>query len=266
MLIDTHAHLNFPDYKKDLGQVVRRSVEAGVGKIICASSDLEKSKEAIRIARKYPGVVYASVGIHPQQTDPEANLSLKEQIGVLSKLAYEKEVVAIGECGLDYSPAPPGEKNRLREDQFFLFREQIKIGQKLNLPIIVHTRKAFDDTVQIISDRQSATSDQLYGVFHCYSAGKKGIGKVLPTGFFFGVDGNLTYDEGLQRVFYSIPLDRILLETDCPYLSPEPFRGQRNEPKNVRLIGECLAKVKGILFEKVAEQTSKNAINLFNLN
>ena len=269
MLIDTHAHLNFPDYKKDLDQVINRSMENGVTKIICVSSNLADSEEAIRLAKKHPGVIYAAVGIHPQQTDPGNNQSLKEQIDRLAKLATQKEVVAVGECGLDFSPAPPGEKDRTQEEQTFLFQEQIKIARKLNLALIIHSRKAFAETIRHIEpfahNPPPTTHNFLRGVFHCYSAGKKGIKKINQLGFYFGVDGNLTYDLGLQNTFRQIPLDEIILETDCPFLSPVPFRSQRNEPKNIKTIADFLSGLTDKPTQEVASQTSQNAINLFGI-
>lgn len=259
MLIDTHAHLNFKEYEENLDTVIERAVRANVKKIICVSSNLDDSKKAIAIANKYPGVVYATVGIHPQKTDPENKLTPEKQIGILANLAKEGKVVAVGECGLDYSPAPPGEENRDRKEQFFLFREQIKIAKKLKLPIIVHSRKAFEDTTHTIRDCHPFPP----GVFHCYSAGRKGIEIINRLGFYFGVDGNLTYDEGMQNVFRVIPIEKILLETDSPFLSPTPKRDQANEPANVKLIAICLASIKNTTLKEIENSTAKNALALF---
>lgn len=258
MLIDTHAHLNFPDFEKDLDEVVKRSIKAGVEKIICVSSNITDSKKAIEIARKYPKVIFASVGIHPQQTDPENRSTLINQIKQLGKLVIENIVVAIGECGLDFSPAPPPELDRPKDAQLYLFKEQIKLAQKLKLPVLIHSREAFTETIESLTKFKG-----LKGVFHCYSGGKKGIEKINQLGFLFGVDGNLTYDEGLQNVFKIIPLEKIVLETDSPFLAPIPFRGQRNEPAQIKIIAEFLAKIKEVSFEKVAQATTANAQKLF---
>jgi len=268
MLVDTHAHLNFKDFQKDIDLIVKRSIKNGVTKIICVSSNADESEKAIEIAQKYPGVVFTAVGIHPQQTDPNNPNSPKEQIKKLTKLVQQKEVVAIGECGLDYSPAPPSEKDRPKEEQFFLFKEQIKLALQSNKPIIIHSRKAFPDLIKLIESfcQEPKTKNQkLTGVFHCYSAGKKGVEKVNELGFLFGVDGNLTYDEGLQNVFRDVPLEKILLETDCPFLAPEPFRTQRSEPAHVKIIAKFLAKLKGESFEKVSQITTQNAEGLFKI-
>lgn len=262
MLVDTHAHLNFPDYKDDLDKVVKRAVKNGVTKIICVSSNAGESEEAIKIAQKYPRVVYPAVGIHPHQTDSETDFSPKEQIQKLNELVKNKEVMAIGEAGFDFSPAPPGEKDRSKEEQVFLFQKQIELALEVKLPILVHSREAFSDVIELLN---KYASPKLKGVLHCYSTGKRGIEKVNQLGFYFGVDGNLTYDPGLQNVFKQIPLEKILLETDCPFLAPEPLRGTRSEPAHVKIIAECLAKIKGVSFEKIAKITTQNAKDIFKI-
>lgn len=282
MLIDTHCHLNFPDFKGDLGQVIKNSLKAGVEKIICVSSNLADSKRAIEIAKQYPGIVYASPGIHPQETCLPAGRPIQNpdaisvQLDQLDKLVQTSRstIVAIGECGLDFSPAPPPEKDRTIDEQKELFIGQIKLAQKYNLPLIIHSRKSFNDVIAIIHNLSAAI--QLHGVFHCYTGGKSGIEKINQLGFYsdkkkraqrfyFGLDGNLTYDEGLQNVVKLLPLDKIILETDSPFLSPVPYRGQRNEPKNVTLVSECLAKLKDLNLEETAKITTNNAERLFNL-
>ncbi|MDO8551481.1 MAG: TatD family hydrolase [bacterium] len=261
-LIDTHCHLNFSDFKKDLDQVVKNALTNGVGKIICVSSNLADSQKAIDIVRHCPSVVYAAVGIHPQQTDPENTSSLDKQINILRELAQKKEVVAIGECGLDFAPAPRGEKERTPQEQQFLFEEQIKLATELNLPIIVHSRKAAEQTMDILKKYFSA-SNKSNGVWHFYSGGKSKIKEVVNMGFYFGIDGNITYEEGIQNVISEIPLEKIILETDSPFLTPKPYRGLRNTPANVKIIAESLACLQGVSFEKVCQTTSHNAQTLF---
>ncbi len=264
-LIDTHAHLNFPDYQDDLEKVINRSLEKGVKKIICVSSNLADSIKAIAISKEYSGVVYAAVGIHPHQTDFQEKLSVKEQIRELKNLAKKRGIIAVGECGLDFSPAPPMEKNRPEKEQIFLFKKQIEIALDLGVPILVHSRKTFPQVMAILKKYHQSSKGQLKGILHCFSAGRKAIRQIEEIGFYFGLDGNLTYDVGLQNVVKEIPLEKILLETDCPFLSPEPYRGLRNEPKNVRIIAEFLAKTKGITFKNVARITTQNAKNLLKI-
>ncbi len=260
MLIDTHAHLNSPVFQEDLDEVIKKAQDVGVEKIICASSSVGNSEKAIEIAKKYPGIILAGCGIHPQQTDPENPDSIETQIKKLENLLDNKEVVAIGECGLDYSPAPPGEKDRLKEDQLLLFKKQIELAQKFNLPLIIHAREAVDETIEVLAGYKN-----IRGVFHCYYGGKKRIQKVLDLGFFFGFDGNLTYDPGLQNVAALIDIGKIILETDSPDLAPEPNRGSRNVPANVKMVAQCLAKLKNISLEEISKVTSDNANKLFNL-
>jgi TatD DNase family protein len=262
MLIDTHAHLNFSDFDKDLDQLVEDSVKAGVEKIICVSSNLEDSKKAIEIAKKYPGTVMASVGIHPHQTDPKNQNSVEVQAKELEELAKNPEVVGIGECGLDYSDAPPGEKDRSKEEQIFLFETQIKLAQKLKLPISVHCRKATKETIEVLN-KHFISPKYAFGVWHCYSAGKKEISKITELGLSFGIDGNITYDQGLQNVIKDIPLEKIILETDCPFLSPIPYRGLRNTPANVKISAEFIAQLLGYSFDQVSEITTKNAQRIY---
>jgi TatD DNase family protein len=257
-LIDTHAHLNFPDFQNDLDQVIKNSIKNGVNKIICVSANVAHSIKAIEIAKKYPGVVYAAVGIHPHQTDPGNKDSIEEQIKQLKKLASNKEAVAIGECGLDFSETPHPENNRSQKDQIFLFEKQIELALSLNLPVLVHSRKAFDKVLEILKKNYHASKEKLTGVFHCYSGSKSDIKKVEEIGFYFGLDGNLTYDLGLQNVAKLIPLEKILLETDSPFLTPQPYRGLRNEPKNVKIIAEFLAQLKGLPLNQIVETINKN--------
>lgn len=274
MLVDTHAHLASPKYAENLDGVIRRSQKSGVKKIICVGSSLEDSKRAIEIARKYPGIVFASVGLHPHDTSPE-NQTPEAQLGRLSELAQTPEVVAIGECGLDFSPPPPDERERSRKEQLYLFKGQVRLALQLGKPLIIHSRKAFAETLGTMALFSSSPAvnpvpgpktSGLRGVFHCYSAGKKGIAQVNKLGFLFGVDGNLTYDEGLQNVFKQIPLEKILLETDAPWLAPEPFREQTSEPAHVKITAEFLAELKERSFESISKTTTQNARRLFRLD
>lgn len=229
MLIDTHTHI--PDTE-------------GVDKIILIGTCLKDSQENVITAQQNEKI-FAAVGIHPEY--PENNF------GELKKIAQQPKVVAIGECGLDYKAQIPPDIQKT------IFRAQIAIAQELNLPLIIHSREAGNDILEILGSYQN-----LRGVFHFYNFGRKKIAKVLEMGFYFGLDGNLTYDEGLQNVARHIPLDKILLETDSPYLSPEPVRNSLNRPKNVKIIAQSLAKIKNIPWEEIAAITSQNAIRLFN--
>jgi len=259
-VIDTHAHLNFPEFGNVLEDVLKRASERGVNKIICASSNLEDSLKSVQIAKGHPGTVFATIGIHPQQTDPDNCLTPHEQINLLKEQVKAKGIVSIGECGLDFSTPPPPEKKRSKNDQIFFFRQQVELSITKKLPIIVHSRKTFEQTIEILNGFPGAK-----GVFHCYSAGIKSIEKVAKLGFYFGIDGNLTYDTGLQNVVAKIPLEKILLETDSPFLAPVPYRQKQNEPSLLPLIAKKLAEIKGISLEKADKITTENAIRLFSL-
>ncbi len=252
MLIDTHCHLNFQAFAEDFEAVIKSAQEAGVEKIINVGADLTSSQRAVEIARKYPAC-FASVGVHPHHADKLE----KDWIENLEKLAREPKVVAIGECGLDYYEY---ESNGVVEPELQkqIFIEQMKLAKKLKLPIIFHSRESADDMFELIKP-------PVTGVFHCYAAGKKGIAKVNNLGLSFGIDGNLTYDQGLQNVVVKIPLEKIILETDSPWLTPLPFRGQRNEPKNVKIIAEWLSRLRALSLEEVNQVTGQNAQKLFKL-
>lgn len=255
MLVDTHCHLNFQAFENDLDAVINSAHKAGVEKIVNVGADLKSSQKAVEIAQTHDGC-YAAVGIHPHHADKLENDWLEK----LDKLAQQPKVVAIGECGLDYykykgsgvvDPAIQKE----------IFSKQFQLAQNLNLPVIIHSRQSFDDVISTIYRLPSTIP--LYGVFHCYSAGKSGLKLINQLGFYFGIDGNLTYDDGLQNIVKEIPLEKIILETDAPFLTPLPIRNQRNEPKNVKIIALHLAKIKNTTYEEVAQIISHSANLLF---
>lgn len=279
MLVDTHAHLNFKDFT-DLDDVIKRSLSTGVKKIICVSSNIADSIFSIEIAKKYKGIVYAAVGIHPQCTDPQNPDHLGKQLEKLEKLISNNKdvIVAIGECGLDYTDVGEEERKRQESEQDKLFIGQINLALKYDLPIIIHCNKAQEDLFRILitDDMQIGNENRkkiklplgniLKGVFHFYSGGKKRLKLFLPfENFMFGVDGPVTYDDGLKQVVKEIPLNRIVLETDCPFLSPLPHRGERNEPAYISLIAQKVAELKGIDLEEVSRQTTKNIEKIFSI-
>jgi len=262
MLIDTHAHLNFKDYA-DLEDVVERSLAKGVAKIICVSSNMADSIRSIEIAKKYEGVVFAAVGIHPQCTDPENKDGIDMQLEKLGKLILENKemVVAIGECGLDFTEVAEGERKRDIDEQEKLFRGQIELAKKYELPILLHFSKAHDYFLDKYSDIKS-----MKGLFHCYVGGKKRLKMFLEfEKFMFGVTGLVTYDEGLQQVVKEIPLNRLVLETDCPFLAPVPHRGERNEPAYISLIAQKISEIKGVSLEELSRQTGENVGKIFGI-
>lgn len=250
MLIDTHAHLDFPPFDNDRDEVIRRSLEE-LESIIDVGADLESSQRSIQLAHDY-SQIYAAVGIHPDEAQKIEDL--EHAISQLKELAENPKVVAIGECGLDYHYP-----NIDKEKQKNLFTAQLKLAQELNLPIIIHCRSAQEEIIQLVKSPQK-------GVFHCFAGDKNFLEKVLDLGFYVSFCGNITFKNAkdLQEVVKAAPIERILLETDSPYLSPEPFRGLRNEPKNVRIICEFIAALKGLDLNEVAQITTENAKKLFN--
>lgn len=264
-MIDIHAHLNFPPLYDQIDKVVAESKKAGLTGIIIGSSNLADSEVSIELAKKYPGFLYASVGIHPQKTDPKNKQTSKEQLETLDKLiaesfqltAYGQQIVAIGETGLDFSPAPPGEEDRNKEEQEELFLGQIELALKYNLPLVIHAREAVDEVINILGNLSN-----LRGVFHCYAGGKKRITKVLalPGEWYFSFDGNITYDLGLTGIIPVIPTERILIETDSPFLAPEPFRGQTNTPAYLPYTQK---KINEIVGKDLTSQILQNTKTLF---
>ena len=236
-MIDTHAHL----------EQILCDTRGEVDKIILAAADLETSKNNLELAKKYD-FLYPAIGIHPQ--------SPVEKIEDLEKL-MTKKVVAVGECGLEFV----GEYDR--KNQEICFRNQIELAQKYKIPLIIHARKAVGEVIEILKEYKNIS-----GVFHCYAGGIKRIKNVLELGknWYFGIDGNLTYEDGLVSVVKNIPKGRLILETDCPYLTPLPFRGQENKPAHVKYIYQKVADIWEMSFEETEKIVDGNARKLFGIN
>lgn len=252
MLIDTHAHLDFKDYQEDLDEIIKRAEEKDVSKIITIGASLEGSKKAVELARRYEEI-YAAVSIHPEDAE-EFNDNVLDLFREFSK---EEKVVAIGEIGLDYYV-----ENFSPKKQKEVLVEQIELAIELNLPIIFHIRNAFEDVMEII-DHYDWHKNK--AVIHCYSSSYKKVQGILDKGLIISYTGIITYDEGSQKAVEATPLDKMMIETDCPFLAPEPHRGERNEPSYVKYVAEKIAEIKGISFDEVAKITTKNAIDFFNL-
>lgn len=262
MFIDTHAHLNFKAFKKDLEEVIDRAKKSGIEKIIIPGAKIYSSEKAVEISQNYESC-FAAVGIHPHHTDEFVKLGKSAVEEELKKLIAKRGVVAVGEIGLDYHEYKgyPLITSENKKQQKELLQIQIKIAQEYNLPIIFHCRDAYDDQLDIIKDQK------LTGVFHCFGGEKKHLQKVFDMGFYVGFDGNITYtdNKNLQDLVKFAPIDRILLETDSPFLTPLPLRGQRNEPVNLTHTASFVTKIHQISLSKVAEITTQNALKLFAL-
>jgi TatD DNase family protein len=238
-MIDTHAHLE-----------TLCDIDKEIDKIILAASNITDSKNNLILGKKYPDKLMVSVGIHPQES--------QESPAELEKIIEKnhKKITAIGECGLEFL----GKYNQKKQEK--VFRAQIELALKYRLPLIIHARKAVNEVVEILKEYKD-----LSGVFHCYAGGIKRIKKIIDLGenWFFGIDGNLTYEEGLVDVVKNIPKDRLILETDSPYLTPIPFRGEINSPKNVIYIYKKVAEIWNKNLKETEKIIDKNAKKLFYL-
>jgi TatD DNase family protein len=254
MLIDTHAHLEMREFKDDREEVIRHAREAGVEYIITIGTTVESSRDAVMLADKYD-FIYAAIGIHPH----EVKDILHPAYEVIRHFAKHKKVVAYGEIGLDYYY-----EHSPRSDQKRKFRDMLREARELDLPVVIHDRDAHADTLQILSEEWSP---DLGGVMHCFSGDVAMAKKVIEMGFSISLAGPVTFPkaDSLREVVRQIPIEHILIETDSPYLAPQPMRGKRNEPAFVRHTAEEIARVKGLSFEDVARITSFNAMQLFGI-
>lgn len=274
MYIDTHCHLNFEAFKPDWQSVIDRAVKQGVETLIVVGTDITSSIRAIELANSNPHV-YAAVGIHPhhihQYQDNQS--SVESDMSQLTQLATESKVVAIGEIGLDHhqyriSKYPTMSQDQLNQGytlQQLVFTHQLKLAHQLNLPLIIHSREAHTLVLDEIHRTQSELDTPLRGVFHCFEGSKKYAAKIVEAGFYISFTGNLIYSVDRQQVAVTIPVERLLLETDAPYMTPVPFRGQRNEPRHIPLIAAVHAQTRGLTQEYIAAATTTNARELFNI-
>lgn len=254
MLIDTHTHLDDARYNDDRDTMIARAQDAGVSTFITIGCDLATSRSAVDLAGRHP-FVYAAVGVHPHEVKHIAD----EWYDELRRLAQHDKVVAYGEIGLDYhyNHSPP----KLQRERF---REQVCLARELRLPIVIHTREAQDDTMAILKDERAA---DIGGVFHCFSGDAWLAKDALDLGFFLSFSGVITFQNAtmLRDIVKTVPLDRMLIETDCPYLAPVPHRGKRNEPAHVRFVADKIAEIKSVPVEEVGLITTRNAQRLFKI-
>lgn len=258
MFIDTHTHLDDPRFELDREAVLSRAQEAGVERLVTIGCDLTTSQAAVALAERYP-FVYAAVGVHPH----EAKQIGDDWYSQFRRLARHPKVVAYGEIGLDYhyNHSPP-HLQRAR------FREQIGLARELGLPLVIHTREAQEDTLTILKEEKAS---EVGGVFHCFTGEARLAKAALDLGFFLSFAGVITFQNAaaLRDLVKTVPMDRILIETDCPYLTPVPHRGKRNEPAYVRLVAEKLAELKSVgepmRVEEIGRITLDNARRLFKI-
>lgn len=251
-IFDSHAHYDNPKFSEDCDETLKMVFENGVSAIINIGSDMENSHSSVELANKYQ-FIYSSVGVHPHS----ASEFCDDDLIVLEKLTKNEKVVAIGEIGLDYhydfSP---------REIQKKVFISQLDLAKKLNKPIIVHSREATSDTLEVLKNYD------LKGVVHCFSGSAETAKIYLDMGYYIGFTGVVTFDNAqkAQQAVESIPLERLLLETDCPYMAPVPFRGKRATSDMIKYIAQKIAEIKNVSPQYVIDITRKNTCDLFNID
>lgn len=258
MLIDSHAHIDLPEFNKDRDQVLARAREQGVRAVINAGLNAESSRRALETAKKYDDV-FVTVGFHPH----EASKLREGDLESLADLTKDSRVVAIGEIGLDfYRDLSP------RESQFEVFKKQLDLAVELSLPVVVHCRQAHKEVYDILRAWARALPDNSRrGVIHCFSGDIGMARRYIELGFYISLAGSVTYPSAgeLVEVARGVPLDRLLLETDCPFLAPQAYRGKRNEPAYVVSTAERVADIRQAPLEAVAEAAARNTIDLFRL-
>lgn len=252
MFVDSHCHLNFPEFKDDLDDVIRRADLNGIKTILTVNTRLSESLDIQKIADAYPHI-FCTVGVHPHDAKDYADQDLLNQ---MVDLAKHPKVVGLGETGLDYYY-----NNSDASDQIHCFDMHLQTAKQLDLPVVVHTRNADADTIACL-DRTPGTK----GVFHCFSGGIEMAQAGLDRGYYVSFSGIITFKkaEELREVVKYVPLDRILVETDAPFLAPLPHRGKRNEPAFTLHTAEMVAEIKGVPLSEIAQQTTNNFFNLFN--
>lgn len=254
MFFDTHAHLDDEQYSEDQETVIKRAYEAGVQLMVNVGYNVTSAQNTLELTQKFD-FIYGAVGLHPHEAQDLNEKSLQ----IPRQMAQRPRIVAIGEIGLDYyydhSP---------RDTQHKVFREMIKLAREVGLPIIIHDRDAHEDTLRIVKEENAG---EIGGVFHCYSGSWPLAQEILELGFYLALGGALTFKNARKavEVVREIPLEKLLIETDCPYLTPVPYRGKRNEPAYVIQVAEAIAAIKGLSVEKVARATLANGKRLFGI-
>lgn len=285
MLIDTHAHLDYPDFEADFAEVLQRATDAGVTRVITIGTSLASSLRAVELAHAHPNV-YAAIGVHPTSDE-----TAEDVMTPLRDLAQSPRVVAIGETGLDYHRLPSAEAEKSRAVQVFartlqgeteeeieagiedgaykarqasLFEQQLDLAVELGLNVVIHQRDAWADTLQMMQPY----TGKVRGVFHCFGGTMEDAQEVLAMGHLVSFTGIVTFKNGtaVRDVAAGLPLDSFMVETDCPYLAPTPFRGKRCEPAHTRLVAEMIANARGLSLDELARTTTATAEAFFKFN
>lgn len=249
---DSHSHYNDEKFEQDREEIINLIYEDNITKTVCVGYNVQKSIEALKIAEKY-NFMYATCGISPNDIEDYVD----NNINKIKEIAQNNKIVAIGEIGLDYYW-----NKENKEKQKELFIKQIKIANEVNKPIVIHTRDATIDTIQILKEHPVNKK----GIFHCCPLNQELIKEGLKLGYYVSFSGNITFKNAKSEdCIKLVPLDKILIETDCPYLSPEPYRGKRNDSRNVKLVAEKISKVTGKTLEEIAKITYENANKIFEI-
>jgi len=252
--IDSHAHLDDERFDDDREELINSLQENGIEAVLNPGADLKTSRAAVALANKYP-FIYAAVGCHPH----DSKFMNDDTMNIFRELAKNKKVLGIGEIGLDYYY-----DNSDRETQKIWFREQIRLAKELDLPYIVHDRDAHEDIIRIMKEEHHTGTR---GILHCYSGSVEMTREFMKLGFYISLGGPVTFKKAKtpKMVAKEVPMERLLIETDSPYLAPEPFRGKRNEPKFVKYVAEEIAGIREVTVSEIAEKTKENFKRLFNL-
>lgn len=279
MFIDTHCHLNFKNFENDHDEVIRRCLENDTW-LIVVGTDHKTSKKALELANKYQTGVYASIGLHPVHLSPDLakgeDYKFNPRVEKFSQDVYEKlakfeNVVAVGEIGLDYYHIDKNKNiERAKKLQKEVFLAQLKIARKQNLPVIIHCRQAHDDMIEILAKfkkehRDLFPSNENWGVVHCFGESEDIAWKYFSLDLMISFTGIITFSKQLDDLIRRLPSAKFMIETDAPYLTPEPFRGKRNDPMLVKNIAERIGEIKNLSLERIAEITTENARRLFKI-
>lgn len=283
MFIDTHAHVNFAAFKDDADEVIRRSLDNNTWMIL-VGSELKTSNRALNYANKYERGVYAAIGLHPvhlengpvdtgEENETGSFVAHAEEFDYDSyeKLAKFEKVIAIGEIGLDYYHLDPTKDMQLvKKKQQEVFAQQLLLARSLDLPVIIHCRQAHDDLFAMLQEFKKEyhhliPTDRPWGVIHCFSGDEDLAWKYFKLGLLISFTGLITFSQQWDDLIRKIPLDKLMIETDTPYMTPEPYRGQRNEPILVQYVANRIADIRGIKLEKVAEITTNTARSFFKI-
>ncbi len=271
MLVDTHAHVNFPDFAEDREEIMARAYSEGVKKILHSCCRIREIPELLDLSREFNGNnslanLFIALGVHPIEVSSWEDSSGEQlnQILVEETKKDDHKIRAIGETGLDYFHCTEQEEQKKQRE---IFQEQINLAQTYKLPLIIHTRDAWEDTLAILTENFKNTKRDRNGTIHCYTGDLEFAEACIDLGFYISWSGIVTFKktENLREVASKLPLEKTLVETDCPYLAPQAKRGKRNEPSYVKYVAECLSEVYGKDLSEIMQVTTKNAEYLFNL-